>query len=150
MPNNRFALLRTFVLMALAFLILYVILYTTIERARASKGPWKVLFASDGVSAPFLTIEQPGMNIAGMKIVFDGKNSPHTNASHSFDKMREVPFDLPFGTATGTCKFQELNFLPGTVVITVYGHEIQLMPRLLTIDRTQEIAWKQDRIIHLN
>jgi hypothetical protein len=53
-----------------------------------------------------------------------------------------VPFDVPFGK----CVFMDTTFLPGTLAFELFGHEIQLIPRVLTIDK-QEQPWRSNVII---
>jgi hypothetical protein len=43
---------------------------------------------------------------------------------------------VPFGK----CVFLDTTFLPGTVVLDLFGHEVQLLPRVLTIDHVEH-AW---------
>jgi len=62
----------------------------------------------------------------------------------AFEQPRQVPYDLPIGR----CLFMDTTFLPGTIVMEIFGHEIQLIPRVLTIDR-QEQPWKSDAVIAL-
>jgi hypothetical protein len=44
--------------------------------------------------------------------------------------------------------FQDTTFLPGTVVIQTFGHEIQLLPRVLTLDRAEH-PWRPGEVIFL-
>ncbi len=62
----------------------------------------------------------------------------------TFAQPRPVPYPVPFGT----CVFMDTTFLPGTVSFTnIFGHDIELLPRVLIIDR-QEHAWKSgERIV---
>jgi hypothetical protein len=55
------------------------------------------------------------------------------------DTPQPVPYEIPFGK----CVFMDTTFLPGTMVFDLFGHEIQLIPRVLTIDKT-EIPWRSD------
>ena len=48
--------------------------------------------------------------------------------------------DVPFGK----CIYQDLMFLPGVVTMNLLGHEIELMPRTLVIDK-KEIPWTADK-----
>jgi hypothetical protein len=43
---------------------------------------------------------------------------------------------VPFGE----CIYQDLMFLPGVVTMNLLGHEIELMPRTLVIDK-KEAPW---------
>jgi hypothetical protein len=52
---------------------------------------------------------------------------------------------VPFGQ----CVFQDAQTLPGTVVFELFGHEIQLLPRVLTIDRVEH-PWHSGETITLS
>ena len=153
-----------------AFLIaavLYVIAYTWIEHRRTRKGPWEVTFAD--VNPPEMIINQSWLGISNVAIIFpNGKMAASENQTNqgsfavtatkengrasapsartvlTFAQARSVPYPVPFGT----CAFMDTTFLPGTVSFTnLFGHEIELLPRVLIIDR-QEHPWKSgERIL---
>jgi hypothetical protein len=52
--------------------------------------------------------------------------------------------NVPFGEVI----FQDLTFLPGTVTFNFFGHEVELLPRTLIIDK-QEHAWKTGEVISI-
>ena len=56
-----------------------------------------------------------------------------------------MPYEVPFGK----CVFMDTTFLPGTVTFELFGHEIELLPRVLIIDR-QEHRWQSDAVIVLS
>ena len=62
-----------------------------------------------------------------------------------FSQARAVPFDVPFGK----CVFLDPLFLPGTVTFEMFGHEIQLLPRVLTIDKVEH-PWRNGETIRLH
>ncbi len=120
--------------------VVYFAAFYGIEHRRTAHGPWRVTFASDGgASPPCLIIDEPYLNIAGLKITFPGQTAPATNAVMVFDGPQDVPFAVPFGN----CVFMDAISLPGTVVFDVFGHEIQLLPRALTIDK-KEHPWQSN------
>jgi hypothetical protein len=126
--------------------VLYVVTYTWIEDRRHRKGPWKVTFKRDGGDdEATLLINQPALGITNAGIVFRGKLLPwnfHGNVI-TFAEPQPVPYDLPFGQ----CAFMDTTFLPGTIVFSnVFGHEIQLIPRVLTIDK-REYPWRSGRTL---
>jgi hypothetical protein len=132
---------------ALAFLIallIYIVFYSGIEHRRTWRGPWLVTF-TNAASIPTLIINQPTLNIADLKITFPGQTATNTDTPVQFATPQEVPFDVPFGT----CLFEDTTFLPGTVVLKLFGHEIQLLPRTLTIDR-REYPWQSGQTITLS
>jgi len=139
--------MKHFILAFLLAVICYVFFYHTIEGRRTRKGPWEITFTNDASGDPSLVINQPRLAITNVQISFPseqirGKFSPSTLA---FNQPRAVPYDLPFGT----CIFMDTTFLPGTVTIQLYGHEIELLPRVLVIDR-QEHPWLSDSTITLH
>src|SRR4051812_42014687 len=118
-----------------AALVLYVVAYSSIERRRNVKGPWAVNFARTVSGTPELVINQATLGITNVQIVFPGGKVSDTNFSAAYFlalRPRPVPFDVPFGK----CLFMDTTFLPGTIVFDCFGHEIQLIPRVLTIDKT--------------
>src|SRR5258707_5489293 len=53
-----------------------------------------------------------------------------------FRQPRQVPYGVPFGK----CIFMDMTFLPGTLTFQCFGHEIELLPRVLMIDH-EEHQW---------
>jgi hypothetical protein len=123
--------------------VVYVIFYIGIEHRRTRNGPWRVVFTNDAAGAPALVINEPKLAITNLQITFAGEtNSNSTNALLVLDTPKPVPYDIPFGK----CVFMDTTFLPGTIVFDLFGHEIQLIPRVLTIDK-KEIAWQSNTIL---
>jgi len=125
---------KTFRHFALAFLIAlagYALTYHAIEHRRVRNGPWQVTFTTNSSGAPQLVIRQPRLAITNVQIDFTGETFAATNVSQTFNyaQPREVPYPVPFGT----CVFMDTTFLPGTVTFDVFGHEIELLPRVLVI-----------------
>ena len=91
-------------------------------------------------------INQPKVGVTNVQLVFSGGQLPasHTPGTMVFDKPREVPFDVPFGK----CIFMDATFLPGTLTFRFFGHEIELLPRVLIIDH-QEHPWRTDEVVKL-
>jgi hypothetical protein len=132
--------LKHFIAAFILTLIAYAVCFHLIEHRRTENGPWRVTFASaGGDSAPCLIIDEPGLNIAGLKITFPGHTAPATNAVIIFNHPQEVPFPLPFGD----CVFMDALTLPGTVVVAAFGHEVQMLPRVLTVDK-KEFPWQSN------
>jgi hypothetical protein len=134
---------RSLVLLLLALLV-YGVFFALIQRRRMANGPWEVTFIVEK-EAPALIVNQPKLGIADVRFVFRGGPAT-TNSSQAvrFDQSRPAPFDLPFGR----CVFLDPLFLPGTVAIEAFGHQIQLMPRILTVDRVEH-PWRSGEIITL-
>jgi hypothetical protein len=93
--------------------------------------------------APALLINQPSLAITNLQITFAGQTSNNSsNAVMILDTPKPVPYDIPFGK----CVFMDTTFLPGTIVFDLFGHEIQLIPRVLTIDK-KDIPWQSNENI---
>ena len=158
---------KHFILAFLLALVGYVFFYQTIEHRRTRKGPWQVTFTSDTAGAPAIVIAQTRLAITNVQISFPGETLPITNAAGAvafdhgrpespatnrqsvvttllFAQPRPVPYEVPFGK----CVFMDTTFMPGTVTFDLFGHEIELLPRALIIDR-QDHPWQPDATIPL-
>jgi hypothetical protein len=137
---------KHFILAFLLALVGYFVLYQGVEHRRARNGPWRVKFASGNGEVPTMVIDQPRLAITNVQIRFAGENLPATNSpvTLAFSQPRPVPYEVPFGK----CVFMDTTFLPGTVTFQLFGHEIELLPRVLVIDR-QEHPWRPDTTLLL-
>jgi len=121
-------------------LVVYVVFYTFIEDSRTHNGPWQLTFTTNDHNEAALVINQPKLHITNVTFVFPNQLFAKTNlASITFSQPIGTPFDLPFGQ----CIFMDMTSLPGTLVFEISGHEIQLLPRVLTVDK-QEQPWQPD------
>ena len=125
----------------------YALLYLGIEHRRTRNGPWQVTFSTNHAGWPELTIEQPKLRIAPVQLLFPGQPNPPTGlpAAPAFAQPQPVPYPLPFGQ----CVFVDSTFLPGTLTFEMFGHEIELLPRVLIVDH-EEHAWKTTTILTLS
>jgi hypothetical protein len=137
---------KHFVLAFVIALAGYAVTYHLIEHRRVRNGPWQVTFTVNSNGAPALVIRQPTLAITNLQIDFAGETFPTTNASQAFDyaQPRPVPYPVPFGT----CVFMDTTFLPGTLTLDVFGHEIELLPRVLVIDLVEH-PWRSGATITL-
>jgi hypothetical protein len=137
---------KHFIIPLLIALVIYGVSYGWIEHRRARKGPWMVAFTNAPGGVPAILINQPKIGVTNVHLIFSGEIMPPTNmpAPLAFGEPREVPFDVPFGK----CIFMDPTFLPGTITFGFFGHEIELLPRVLMIDH-QEHAWQSGEIIQL-
>jgi hypothetical protein len=129
--------LKQFAVAFLIALVLYIVMYTFIEHRRTRHGPWQMEFTKSAGVAPTLVINEPKLNIANFRISFPNESPPPTNLVLNFSQPRAWPFDVPFGN----CLFEDLTFQPGTLAFNLFGHEVQLIPRVLTIDG-HEYPWQ--------
>ena len=139
--------LKHFVLAFLIALAGYIFFYYWIEHLRNRKGPWRVSFTSAPTVTPRVVIDQPWLRITNVQLSFTGTNTSSTNfvtSTFFFRQPRPVPYAVPFGD----CIFMDTTFLPGTVTFRLFGHEIELLPRVLMIDH-DEYPWRSDTNIVL-
>jgi len=144
---------KHFIFAFIIALIGYVIVYQFIENRRTRKGPWQVTFTNTSTGTPAIIINQPSLSISNVQIQFANAvvsdSLSITNyqlpATYSFSQPKPVPFDVPFGK----CVFMDTTFQPGTLTFQFFGHEIELLPRVLVLDRLEH-PWKSGEIITLS
>lgn len=139
--------LKHFILAFLLAVICYAFFYHSIEHRRTRKGPWEITFTNDVNRNAALLINQPKLAITNAQIVFTDRPLPATVVPTNilFSEPHPVPFEVPFGK----CIFMDTTFLPGTVTMRLFDHEIELLPRVLVIDR-QEHPWLSGSTITLH
>lgn len=132
---------RTLLIIFVSALVLYIVSFAYIQNRRTTKGPWQVVFFTDNAGQPGLLIEQKKMKISERVMFPDHKLS-------QANMVRPIIFDDPARTNApfGEIIFQDLTFLPGTVTLNIFGHEVELLPRVLIVDK-KEHAWETDRIL---
>jgi len=125
----------------------YALFYPAIEHRRVRKGPWEVWFTNSSEGIPVVIINQPTLAITNVQISFPEQPAlpPVSLTNLLFSQPRPVPYKLPLGE----CVFMDTTFLPGTLTFQLLGHEIELLPRVLVIDR-QEHPWLSDSTITLH
>ena len=138
--NKDFPLRR---IVALFFMVvLYFAIFNWIERQRHVKGPWEVTFTQDA-GAPCLVINQRTLGILDRKMRFPGGSVTNLNLPQT------VIFDFPGKKPPfGEIPFADLTFLPGTVTIDLFGHTVELIPRVLGIDGAEH-PWSDTAAIEL-
>ncbi|HYG24572.1 MAG TPA: hypothetical protein VEH04_17485 [Verrucomicrobiae bacterium] len=139
------SVVRNVFLLFAVVLAFYAVAYFGIEMQRDGRGPWRVRFAADA-ECPLIIIQQPSLGISNVQVRFPNAKLPpdFREETVSFSRPRHVPFPLPFGQ----CIFLDPTFKPGTVVIRFADHEVQLLPRVLTIDQ-RETKWESNATFQL-
>jgi hypothetical protein len=94
---------------------------------------------------PAIVVNQERLGLTNVALLFEGQSAAATNSANM--EFR-VPKQTPFPVAFADCVFEDLTFLPGTVTLRAYDHEIELLPRVLVIDQ-KEHEWKSGEIIKL-
>ena len=134
---------RTLLILFALVLAFYLASFYGVEYLRHRKGPWVMRFdrATDGT--PIVEISQPHLGINGTRIVFRGE--VYTNAAETVSfALPEPTRPVPFGRVI----YEDLTFLPGVVTLDLFGHEIELVPRTLVVNRLG-LAWETGMEIFL-
>ena len=139
--------LKHFVLAFLLAIICYAFFYHNIEHRRTRKGPWEVTFTNDFSGNPTLVINEPRLAITNAQIIFTNQRAGPASMPSTvvFSQPQPVPYNVPFGK----CVFMDTTFLPGTVSLKLFDHQIELVPRVLVIDG-QEHPWLSESTITLH
>jgi hypothetical protein len=121
-------------------LALYVIGFWGAQYLRERKGAWVVEFATDPSGRPSLAVFQESLGVRGVRLVFpDARIEPMPAVQRVVFDAPDKASALPFGAVT----FLDTTFLPGTVTLGLFGHEVELLPRVLIIDK-QEHVWARE------
>jgi hypothetical protein len=121
--------------------VLYVAGFALDQHLRTRRGPWEVTFTREPSGDPALIVQQSRLGIRDVKIVFAGESASHRVETVTFDRPAKT---LPFGWV----KFDDLTVLPGTVTLEFAGHEVELLPRTLYVNRHSR-AWQNGATITL-
>lgn len=144
LKNNGFTA-RTVVIVFLAVAAFYFAGFHGVEYLRVRKGPWTVRFEtstnSPATTPPAIVVNQPHLGIRDVRLVLHGEQSTHPTTTVQFDGLDK---DAGFGEVIYT----DLTFLPGVVTLNLFGHEIELVPRLLFVDR-RAVPWQPGSVIDL-
>ena len=136
--------LKHFLYPLLIAVVAYIGFFSCDRHLRERKGPWEVRFQTDSSARPWIIVNQPALRISNVKIAFPENRLLVTNL------LTTVTFDSPLKQSPfGKVIFHDLMYLPGTVTFDLFGHEIELLPRVLIIDH-QEHPWRSDATIELH
>jgi hypothetical protein len=142
-PVKRDSLARHLLIAGLITAAVYFGLFQLNEWLRTRRGAWEVVFTAEN-GAPTITIVESRLKIGEVKLLFPGETTPALAApvAWRFDDVSKT--NLPFGAVI----FHDLTYLPGTVTMNLFGHEIELLPRTLGVNR-REVAWEAGRTVTL-
>jgi len=127
-------LLRAGLIFATA-LIGYIVVSSGSSTAAWPRAVGRHLYAEAGV--PVLTVNQLKLGIRDARIVFaDARTASNPAQTLEFIQARAVPFDVP-----SAMRFSGPAVSPGYARVGFVRHEIQLLPRVLTIDK-KEHPWR--------
>jgi len=120
---------------------LYFAAFRGIEYLRVRKGPWEVAFGGDTEGNATLTVSQPALGLSGVRIVARGERATNAQAVVRFDVVkRPVP--------DGRVIYEDLTFLPGVVTFDFHGHEVELLPRTLIVNK-RLVPWQSGATVEL-
>lgn len=141
--SSRRSELRHFLYAGLIATGFYFACFYGCEHLRVRKGPWQVAFSADASAHPQIVINQPALGIRNVAITFADQTLPASWTTQA------VAFDSPTNEAPfGRVVFRDTTFLPGTITLELFGHEIELLPRVLVIDQ-QERRWQSNEKVVL-
>ena len=124
---------RSLILLFPVVLVLYFGVFYGLEHLRQRRGPWEVEFTSTPQGEPMLVVNQSALGVRDLKLVFRGERATNEPGRVRFDRVqRPVPF--------GRVIYEDLTFLPGVVTFDLFGHEVELLPRVLIANK-REIPW---------
>jgi hypothetical protein len=130
---------------AVAFVIAllgYVLFYSCDAHLRTRKGPWIVDFQATTNGEPLIVINEPRLKIENVRILLAGEKATNTPGTVRFESPQHL--ETPFGRV----RFHDLTYLPGTITLDVYGHEIEMLPRTLFLN-TKEVPWQNNALFVL-
>jgi hypothetical protein len=135
--------LKSVVLFFLILVVLYLGSFYGWEHWQRRLGPWEVEFSGTN-GHPVISINHPGLQIASVQLIFLEEQGAMTNSIQvvTFDQGHQ---QIPFGKVL----YEDLRSMPGIVTFDFFGHEIELRPRLLVINR-KELPWTSARTIALS
>jgi len=132
---------KTVALIFLVVLGLYFLLFTGIERSRHTDGPWEVEFQTSANGDATLVVSQEHLKISDAKIVVHGEQVTNAPGPVAFDRVK---LPVPFGRVI----YEDLTFLPGVVTFDLLGHEVELLPRALVVNK-KLIPWQSGMTVDL-
>jgi hypothetical protein len=133
---------KSVALLFIAVLLFYLGAFYGCEYMRVRKGPWEVQF-NNNAAGPSIVVHQPKLGISGVKIVFHDEQASATGLSD------RVAFNRPLMTTPfGKVIYEDLTFLPGVVTFDLFGHEIELLPRVLIVNK-REVPWVSNSTVEL-
>lgn len=137
---------RHLLIVFVAVLVFYVAGFWGSEWWRHRRGPWEVTFTISEVGAISLELNQPHLGIARVRLEVNrsADRLPPVTQTVRFTQPADRGL-VPFGRV----KFLDTTVLPGTVTLDLFGNEVELLPRVLVINR-QEYAWNSGEVHRLD
>jgi len=121
--------------------VIYAGFFAGDQAFRRRKGGWEVEFHTNASGHAAITVNQSALQVANVQIVFGGETATNGGGRVVFDKPRQA---IPFGKT----KFEDLTYLPGSVAFDFFGHEVELLPRTLYLNKKEQ-AWQPNAVHEL-
>lgn len=122
---------------------LYLAAFYGLEYRRHRKGPWEVIFSITN-GAPLVEVRQPRLGIERVRLSFGDERATNTTPAAQMVRFDAPRRPVPFGRVI----YEDLTFLPGVVTFDLFGHEIELLPRALVVNRRRR-PWRSGETILL-
>ncbi len=125
----------------------YVLLYSGDRYLRLRKGPWELQFSSESDGTPRLVINQPALGITNVTLRLEGESVRQEPVLVRFDapdQWKSQLVEIPYGRVL----FFYRNYLPGTVILDLFGHEVEIVSRALILN-LNEHEWQSGAVISL-
>lgn len=132
---------KSIVLLFPIVLVAYLGVFYGLEHLRHRKGPWEVEFRTNSQGEPTILVSQRDAGLNGATLVFHGEQTTNDPGRVVFDRVQQK-------AAFGKVIYEDLTFLPGVVTFDLFGHEVELLPRTLIVNK-KEIPWTSGAIIDL-
>lgn len=116
-------------------LVVYVAGFWWIEHINHRHGPWEIRFKTDAEGHLSLTVDQPALGISNVTVSVADKALTNRNFSATV-RFHDVTNTAPVGELI----YFDTRTLPGVLTFNLLGHEVEFMPRTMTVD-LEEVAW---------
>ena len=137
MSEDSKKMLRFTGLCAISALAFYVLAWSFLQWSRTHRGAWEYAFTPTGPTEMVVEIHQKSLGIEGVKLTFTGLSAEDQLSEPVTVAFNDVTVEPPVGTLF----YHDLMSLPGVVNLSLFGHQIETLPRGLFIDG-EEIAWE--------
>jgi len=128
----------------IAFLLalgIYAGFFVFDQSMRTRNGPWQVSFETNAQGFAAIRVDHSKLALSNVLVVFLGERATNSGGRMLFDKPQQpVPF--------GKVKFEDLTYLPGSVAFDFFGHEMELLPRTMYLNK-KEFYWTNNTVIEL-
>ncbi len=133
---------KHFIIAGAISLAAYLAFYQCDKQLRTRNGPWEARFSVES-GTPTVTVNESHLKVANVKFQFPGESVTNlTDTVIVFDSP--IKTNIPFGRVV----FLDTTYLPGAATMNFFGHEIELLPRTLVVNR-KEVAWETAKTITL-